>query len=59
MPEMGKAEQLVMPSGTVMAKWTNTKPSARFNSKSFQAANPEEYAKWVDIIPGTRRFSLK
>ena len=56
---MGKAEQLVMPSGTVMAKWGNTKPSARFNSKSFQAANPEEYAKWVDIIPGTRRFSLK
>lgn len=56
---MAEAESLVMPSGTVMAKWANTKPSARFNAKKFQTTDPDGYMQYVEILPGTRRFTLK
>lgn len=56
---MGTAETLMTPSGTVLAQWRNTKESQRFNPKSFLAADPEGYAKYVETIPGGRRFTVK
>ena len=56
---MGTAETLVTPSGTVLAQWKNTKESQRFNPKAFQAADPEGYAKYIETIPGGRRFTIK
>ncbi len=56
---MGSAETLVTASGTVLAQWKNTKESQRFNPKAFQAANPTEYAKYIETIPGGRRFTVK
>lgn len=56
---MGSAETLMTPSGTVLAQWKNTKESQRFNPKAFLAADPEGYAKYVETIPGGRRFTLK
>lgn len=56
---MGTAESLVTPGGTVLAQWKNTKESQRFNPKAFQAADPEGYAKYIETIPGGRRFTVK
>lgn len=56
---MGEAECLVMPSGTVIAQWKNMKPRMKFNEKSFQKDNPEEYDKYLEEVPGGRRFSIK
>lgn len=56
---MGPAESLVTPSGTVIAMWKNTKESQKFNPKAFLAADPAGYAKYVETIPGGRRFSIK
>lgn len=48
-----------MPSGTVIAQWKNMKPRMKFNEKSFQKDNPEEYDKYLEEVPGGRRFSIK
>ena len=56
---MGSAETLMTPSGTVLAQWKNTKESQRFNPKAFLAADPDGYAKYIETIPGGRRFTLK
>ena len=56
---MGCAETLMTPSGTVLAQWKNTKESQRFNPKAFLAADPDGYAKYIETIPGGRRFTLK
>lgn len=56
---MGPAESLVTPGGLVLAQWKNTKECQRFNAKAFLAADPEEYSKYVETIPGGRRFSIK
>ena len=56
---MGDAETLITPSGTVLAQWKNTKDTQRFNPKAFQAADPTEYAKYIETIPGGRRFTVK
>lgn len=56
---MGSAETLVTPGGMVLAQWRNTKETQRFNPKAFQTADPEGYAKYVETIPGSRRFTVK
>lgn len=56
---MGSAETLVTPGGMVLAQWRNTKETQRFNPKAFQTADPEGYAKYVETIPGGRRFTVK
>lgn len=56
---IGRAESLVSMSGTVIAQWKNTRESRRFNPKAFQAADPQGYEKYVETIPGGRRFTIK
>lgn len=56
---MGEAGTLVSPAGTVIAMWKNTKESRKFNQKAFLEADPEGYGKYVQTIPGGRRFVIK
>ena len=56
---MGPSETLIMPDGTVIAQWKNTKETQRFNAKAFLAADPDGYSKYIETIPGGRRFTIK
>lgn len=56
---MGPNETLVTPEGVIIAQWKSMKDSQKFNSKAFLAADPEGYAKYVETIPGGRRFTIK
>lgn len=56
---MGSAEILKTPGGLVLAQWKNTKESQRFNARAFLAADPDGYSKYVETIPGGRRFTIK
>ena len=56
---MGPSEMLVTPEGVVIAQWKNTKESRKFNPKAFLAADPDGYAKYVETVPGGRRFTIR
>lgn len=56
---MGSAESLVTPGGIVLAQWKTAKDSQKFNAKAFQTADPAGYAKYVETVPGGRRFTIK
>ena len=56
---MGSAESLVTPGGTILAQWKNTRETQRFNPKAFLAADPQGYARYVETIPGGRRFTVR
>jgi predicted phage-related endonuclease len=45
--------------GQILATWKNAKPSKRFDSKLFQDAMPDIYAKFIYEQPGSRRFLVK
>lgn len=54
----GDAEAIAY-DGATLATWKTAKDSAKFDEKAFKAANPDEWAKWVKTVPGSRRFLLK
>ena len=56
---MGPSETLITPDGVVIAQWKNTKESLRFNAKAFLAADPEGYSRYMETVPGGRRFTIK
>lgn len=56
---LGSAESLVSPEGAVLAQWKNTKDSRKFNAKAFQSAQPALYDKYMETVPGTRRFTIR
>ena len=45
--------------GSVLATWKQGKDSSKFDKDAFARENPELYAKYVKIVGGGRRFSLK
>jgi len=45
--------------GQTLATWKAPKPSAKFDAKALQAADPDTYAKYITKQQGARRFLLK
>ena len=45
--------------GSVLATWKQGKDSSKFDKDAFARENPELYAKYVKVVGGGRRFSLK
>ena len=56
---LGTAESLVSPEGSVLAQWKNPKDTRKFNAKAFQAAAPTMYNLYMEIVPGSRRFTIR
>lgn len=55
---MGDAATLTLPSGEVAVTWKAAKPTARFDSTAFKAAQPDLYQQFCREI-STRRFLIK
>jgi len=56
---MAEKSSLTTIDGRILATWKAAKPSKRFDSKLFQEAMPDIYAKFVYEQPGSRRFLVK
>ena len=56
---MGDAELLMGHDGTVLSSWKSAKDVLRFDSKALQKAEPETYAKYQNLVPGARRFTVR
>lgn len=46
-------------SGEVLATWKATKASEKFDKALFERENPDMYARYLKMVDGPRRFSLK
>lgn len=46
-------------TGETLITWKKAKDSQRFDTASFQKANPELYQQFTKTIPGSRRFLVK
>lgn len=57
---LADAESLVSPTDArTLVTWKASKDGTKFDSKRFEAENPDLYAKYLVTTPGTRRFICK
>ncbi len=56
---MGGAEELIDEEGYVLATYKSAKDSRKFNEAKLQSENPELFERYVEAVPGSRRFLLK
>ena len=57
--ELMQDKTSVMHGDNVLCTWKASKPRKIFDSKRFQAENPELYEKYLQEVPGNRVFLLK
>jgi len=56
---IGNHDTLVDPAGGIQVTWKSSKPTKRFDGKSFKAAHPAMYDEFSVESPGSRRFVVK
>lgn len=56
---MGDADTLVDTNGTVLATWKSSKAVERFDKRLLSIEEPDVYSRYVETVPGPRRFLLK
>lgn len=56
---MEDSEALTDANGNVLVTWKSGKDKTSFDSKAFQAENPEMYEKYCKTVPGSRSFLVK
>ena len=56
---MMDSEVLTDESGNVLLTWKSGKDKTSFDSKAFEAENPELFAKYCKTVPGSRSFLVK
>jgi len=56
---MTDSEAILDGNGQVLITWKSGKDKTSFDSKTFQAENPDLYEKYCKTVPGSRSFLLK